>query len=112
VSGTVLAEDGTEQRGNATVPPTKLRAVLTPAYEAVADLVAQVLRDAPPETARQAVAGGLLLTGHHPVGSDEYLAGLSGLPARRTVEPEKSFQRFRTLLNGVDRLLGAADTRP
>ena len=50
VSGNVIAEDGTDQRwGNAIVPPSELRAVLTPAYRSVADLVAQVLRDAPPD---------------------------------------------------------------
>lgn len=113
VSGEVIAEDRTDQRwGNAIVPPAKLRAVLSPAYQSVADLVAQVLREAPPETARQAVDGGLLLTGQHPAGADEHLAALCGLPARRTVEPEKWFERLRTLLNGVDRLLGEAETRP
>jgi hypothetical protein len=76
------------------------------AYQPVADLVARVLRDAPPETARQVGDGGLLLTGQHPAGADEHLAALSGLPARRTVEPEKWFDPLRTLLKGVDRLLG------
>lgn len=113
VSGEVAAEDGTDQQwGSVAVPPAKLRAVLSPAYQSVADLVAQVLLEAPPETARQAVDGGLLLTGQHPAGADEHLAALCGLPARRTVEPEKWFERLRTLLNGVDRLLGEAETRP
>ncbi|WP_194905496.1 rod shape-determining protein [Catenulispora rubra] len=112
MTGRVVAEDGTIVRPQATVTPTELRAVLTPAYQPVTDLVAQVLRDAPPETARQAVAGGLLLTGQHPAGVDEYLAGLSGLPARRTVDPKGRYDRFRTLLDGVDRLFTEPDTRP
>jgi hypothetical protein len=115
VHGIAVAEDGTvilpQQQGSATVPQTKLRALLTPVYQPVTDLVAQVLREAPPEIAQQAVAGGQVLTGQHPAGVDEHLAGLSGLPARRVIEPARRFDRPRALLDGVDRLLAEADTR-
>jgi actin-like ATPase involved in cell morphogenesis len=109
VHGTMIAEDHTvltpQQQGSVVVPPAELPAVLAPAYQPVADLIAEVLRDAPPETAGQAAAGGLLLTGEHPPGAEEHLAGLTGLPARGAVQPWSGFEKFRALLDGVDRLL-------
>lgn len=58
--GTAIAEDGTlditRPTGRVTVSPTELRSLLSRAYQPVADLVAQVLRDAPPDTARLAAA--------------------------------------------------------
>lgn len=112
VYGSVLAADGTivldQPTGKAVVSPTELRALLAPAYQPVADLVARVLAEAPPETARVAAEGGLLLTGQHPAGAEEHLARLSGLSARLVVKPGRRFDRFRVLLDGVDRLLIAS----
>ena len=113
--GTAIAEDGTlditQPTGKVMVSPTELRSVLSPAYQPVADLVAQVLRDVPPETARLAAAGGLLLTGQHPAGVEEHLAGLSGLSVRRVAASGARFGQFRVLLDGVDRLFGKPSSR-
>ncbi|MEY9855580.1 hypothetical protein ABH935_001184 [Catenulispora sp. GAS73] len=109
VYGRAIAEDGNvilpQQSGKVMVSQTDLRTVLAPAYQPVADLVAQVLSDAPPEVARQAADSGLLLTGHHPPGTEEQLASLAGLPVRRVVEPEGGFEHLAVLLAGVARLL-------
>ncbi|MFF4705128.1 rod shape-determining protein [Streptomyces sp. NPDC001288] len=98
--------------GTATVSPAELRDVVTPAYGPVAALVEQVLRDAPPETARQPTAGGLLLTGPHPPGVEHHLTELTGLPARRVAEPKAGFHRPQVLLDGVARLLSEDPPAP
>jgi hypothetical protein len=98
--------------GKVTLSPTELRAVVAPAYQPVAGLVEQVLREAPPETARQATAGGLLLTGPHPPGAEDHLTDLTGLPARRVVEPKAGHHRLQILLDGVARLLAENPPAP
>lgn len=109
VFGRPIAEDGNvilpQQSGRAMVSQTELRSVLAPAYQPVADLVARVLSDAPPEVARQAADSGLLLTGQHPPGAEEQLASLTGLSVRRVVEPGGGFEHLAVLLAGVARLL-------
>jgi hypothetical protein len=116
VYGRVIAEDGNvivpQQPGKVMVPRTELRTVLAPAYRQVADLVAQVLSDASPETARQAADSGLLLTGQHPAGAEEQLASLTGLSVRRVVEPGGGFDHLAILLAGVARLLAETYSGP
>jgi Actin-like ATPase involved in cell morphogenesis len=114
VHGTPVAEDGPLPRQSAqvTLSPTELRAVVTPAYQPVATLVAQVLRDAPPETARQATDGGLLLTGPHPPGAEDHLTDLTGLPSRRVAEEKAGFDHPQVLLYGVARLLAEKPSPP
>ncbi|MFF2364161.1 rod shape-determining protein [Streptomyces sp. NPDC058122] len=107
VHGTLITEDDVRPppSGEVTLSPTELRAVVAPAYPQVADLVGRVLRDAPPGAARQARAGGLLLTGPHPPGAEDHLTDLTGLPARRGTETQTGFHRPQVLLDGVTRLL-------
>ncbi|MFE2416294.1 rod shape-determining protein [Streptomyces hokutonensis] len=114
VHGSPITDDGPRPREQAevTLSPTELRAVVAPAYQPVVDLVTRVLRDAPPETARQATAGGLLLTGPHPPGAEHHLTELTGLPARRVAEPRIGFEHPRVLRDGVARLLAENPPAP
>ncbi|MEV4556259.1 rod shape-determining protein [Kitasatospora sp. NPDC049285] len=114
VYGSVVPWDGSGPRepGRATLQPAETRAVLTPAYLRVAELVTRVLRDAPPEVVRQAAVGGLLLTGPHPPGADLHLAGLTGLPAQAVAEPGRGAHRPLVLLDGVARLLAESPPEP
>lgn len=70
------------------------------------------MREAPPGTVRQATVGGLLLTGPHPPGAEDHLTDLTGLPARRVVEPEAGFHDPQVLLDGVARLLAEKPPAP
>ncbi|MFD8724812.1 rod shape-determining protein [Streptomyces sp. NPDC059629] len=114
VYGSVITEDRVfpAPPGKVTLSPTELRAVVAPAYQPVVGLVEQVLREAPPETVRQATAGGLLLTGPHPPGAEDHLTDLTGLPARRVVEPKAGHHRLQVLLDGVARLLAEKPPAP
>lgn len=114
VCGSVITEERVfpSPPGTVTLSPSELRAVVAPAYPPVVGLVEQVLREAPPETARQATAGGLLLTGPHPPGAEDHLTDLTGLPARRVVEPKAGFHRPQVLLDGVARLLAENPPAP
>ncbi|MER6225073.1 rod shape-determining protein [Streptomyces sp900105755] len=114
VLGAVITEDRVfpAPPGKVTLAPTELRAVVAPAYQPVAGLVEQVLRETPPETARQATAGGLLLTGPHPPGAEGHLTDLTGLPARRVLEPNAGHHRLQVLLDGVARLLAENPPAP
>ncbi|MFI6408252.1 rod shape-determining protein [Streptomyces sp. NPDC050548] len=114
VHGSLITDDspGPRQPVDAVLPPTELRAVVAPAYQPVVDLVARVLRDAPPEAARRATAGGLLLTGPHPPGAEDHLTELTGLPACRVDEPTSGFEHPRVLRNGVARLLAEIPPAP
>jgi hypothetical protein len=114
VHGSVVGGDGPGPRpsGKVTLWPGEARSVVAPAYRPVAELVARVLREAPPQAARLAAVGGLLLTGPHPPGADGRLTDLTGLPARRVVEPEPGFHRPGVLLAGVARLLAEAPPEP
>jgi hypothetical protein len=114
VYGALITDDGVLPRQSAkvTLSPTELRPVVAPAYQPVADLVAQVLRDAPPETARQASVGGLLLTGCHPPGAEDHLTDLTGLPTRRVAEEEAGFHQLQILRDGVARLLAEEPPAP
>ncbi|MGX9889220.1 rod shape-determining protein [Streptomyces sp. NPDC002276] len=114
VHGSLITDDapGPRQPVEVALSPTELRAVVAPAYQPVVDLVARVLRDTPPETARQATAGGLLLTGPHPPGAEDHLTELTGLPARRVAEPTSGFEHPQVLRNGVARLLAENPPAP
>jgi hypothetical protein len=114
VHGTVITEDRVfpAPPGRVILSPTELRAVVAPAYQPVVGLVEQVLRGAPPETARQATAGGLLLTGPHPPGAEDHLTELTGLPARRVAEPKAGFHDPQVLRDGVARLLAENPPAP
>ncbi|MFJ9251090.1 rod shape-determining protein [Streptomyces sp. NPDC101776] len=112
--GALITENGRllQESGKVSLSPTELRAVVAPAYRPVADLVAQVVRDAPPETAREAADGGLLLTGTHPPGAEHHLRNLTGLPARRVAEENAGFHQPRILRDGVARLLAEKPPTP
>jgi hypothetical protein len=114
VHGSPITDDGPHPRQQAevTLSPTELRAVVAPAHQPVVDLVAQVLRDAPPETVRQATAGGLLLTGPHPPGAEDHLTEHTGLPAHRVTEPRNGFEHPQVLRDGVARLLAENPPTP
>ncbi|MGW3108950.1 rod shape-determining protein [Streptomyces sp. NPDC001100] len=112
VHGSPITDDGPRQRAEVTLSPTELRSVVSPAYQPVVGLVARVLRDAPPETARQATTGGLVLTGPHPPGAEDHLTELTGLPARRVTEPRNGFQHPQVLRDGVARLLAENPPTP
>ncbi|MEV0736575.1 rod shape-determining protein [Streptomyces sp. NPDC050549] len=114
VDGSPITDDSARprQQVEVTLSPTGLRAVVAPAYQPVVDLVARVLRDAPPETARQATAGGLLLTGPHPPGAEDHLTERTGLSARRVAEPRIGFEHPQVLRDGVDRLLAENPPTP
>ncbi|WP_262061576.1 rod shape-determining protein [Streptomyces sp. STR69] len=114
VHGSLITDDtpGPRQPVEVALSPTELRAVVAPAYQPVVDLVARVLRDAPPETARRATAGGLLLTGPHPPGAEDHLTGLTELPARRVAEPKSGFEHPQILRDGVARLLAENPPTP
>ncbi|MFJ9567525.1 rod shape-determining protein [Streptomyces fuscichromogenes] len=114
VRGSMITEDRVfpSQPGEVTLSPTELRAVAAPACQPVVGLVEQVLGEVPPETVRQATIGGLLLTGPHLPGAEDHLTGLTGLPARRVVEPKAGLHRPQVLLDGVDRLLAENPPAP
>ncbi|MEV7394643.1 rod shape-determining protein [Streptomyces sp. NPDC091215] len=114
VYGAMITEDRVfpPQPGKVTLSPAELRAVVAPAYQPVMGLVEQVLCEAPPETIRQATAGGLLLTGPHVPGAEDHLTDLTGLSARRVVEPKAGFHRPQVLLDGVARLLAEKPPAP
>ncbi|TQE36105.1 hypothetical protein Sipo8835_10745 [Streptomyces ipomoeae] len=114
VYGALITEERVlaPQPGKVILSPAELRGVVAPAYRPVAALVEQVLRDAPPETARQATVGGLLLTGPHPPGAENHLTDLTGLPARRVAESKAGFGRPQVLLDGVARLLAENPPAP
>ncbi|GGN22097.1 hypothetical protein [Streptomyces fuscichromogenes] len=114
VYGSVITEDRVfpPQPGSVTLSPTELRAAVAPACQPVAGLVEQVLGEVPPETLRQATAGGLLLTGPHLPGAEGHLTDLTGLPARRVVEPKAGLHRPQVLLDGVARLLAENPPAP
>ncbi|MGY5091647.1 hypothetical protein ACWCXM_43165, partial [Streptomyces sp. 900105755] len=56
--------------------------------------------------------GGLLLTGPHPPGAEGHLTDLTGLPARRVLEPNAGHHRLQVLLDGVARLLAENPPAP
>lgn len=115
VYGALITEDRVSPSppGTVTLTPTELRtAAVAPAYRRVMGLVEQVLGEAPPETVRQATAGGLLLTGPHVPGAADHLTQLTGMPARQVVEPKAGLQRPQVLLDGVARLLAEQPPAP
>ncbi|MEW2516538.1 rod shape-determining protein [Actinacidiphila alni] len=114
VHGARIIGDGLRPRRSETVvlSATELREVMGPAYRAVGDAVARVLREVPPDTARRAAHGGVLLTGPHPPGAEDRVADLTGLPVHRVAEPDAGFDHPQVLLDGVDRLLAANPPDP